>query len=66
VLVPGSDGTLAAHATPFLERAKLPLDEPFTGPAIVLHADTTTVIPPGWSGCADAAGNLILTREVSA
>jgi len=66
VLFPGSDGMLAAHATPFLERAKLPLDEPFAGPAIVLHADTTTVIPPGWSGCADAAGNLILTREVSA
>ena len=66
VLFPGSDGTLATHTTPFLERAKLPLDEPFAGPAIVLHADTTTVIPPGWSGCADAAGNLILTREVTA
>jgi len=59
-------GALTAHPTPFYERAKLPLDEPFPGPAIVLHADTTTVIPPGWSGCADAAGNLILTREASA
>jgi N-methylhydantoinase A/oxoprolinase/acetone carboxylase beta subunit len=66
VLFPGADGTLRPHATPFLERAKLPLDAPFPGPAIVLHADTTTVIPPGWSGCADAAGNLILTREATA
>ena len=53
---------LAEHPTPFYERAQLPLDVAFAGPAIVLHADTTTVVPPGWSGCADAAGNLILTR----
>ena len=51
------------RATPFYLRAALPLGEAFAGPAIVLHPDTTTVIPPGWSGCADAAGNLILTRE---
>ena len=51
------------HATPFYTRAALPIGEPFAGPAIVLHPDTTTVVPPGWSGCADAAGNLILTRE---
>ena len=51
------------HATPFYTRAALPIGEPFAGPAIVLHPDTTTVVPPGWSGRADAAGNLILTRE---
>ena len=51
------------HATPFYTRAALPIGEAFAGPAIVLHPDTTTVVPPGWSGCADAAGNLILTRE---
>ena len=66
VRFPGVDGALATHATPFLERAKLPVGEPFPGPAIVLHADTTTVVPPGWSGCADAAGNLVLTREATA
>jgi N-methylhydantoinase A len=66
VLFPAVGGELVAHTTPFLERGRLPLDEAFAGPAIVLHADTTTVIPPGWSGCADAAGNLILTREESA
>ncbi len=66
VQFPGSDGVLVAHATPFLERGRLPLEEAFSGPAIVLHADTTTVIPPGWSGCADRAGNLVLTREVPA
>ena len=54
---------LREHATPFYEREHLPIDEAFAGPAIVLHRDTTTVVPPGWSGRADAAGNLILTRE---
>ena len=66
VQFPGSDGVLVAHATPFFERGRLPLEEAFSGPAIVLHADTTTVIPPGWSGCADRAGNLVRTREVPA
>ncbi len=61
----GADG-LTARQTPFLDRAALPLDEPFRGPAIILHRDTTTVVPPGWTACADAAGNLILTREEDA
>jgi N-methylhydantoinase A len=34
----------------------------FTGPAIVQQPDTTTIIEPGWSALADAAGNLILDR----
>ncbi|MGA0123078.1 MAG: hypothetical protein ACO3KD_08785 [Gaiellales bacterium] len=41
----------------------MPVGEALAGPAIVLHADTTTVVPPGWSATADPAGNLILTRE---
>jgi N-methylhydantoinase A len=56
-------GDLTTHDTPFYERASLPIDVAFAGPAIVLHADTTTVVPPGWRGTADGAGNLILTRE---
>lgn len=56
---------LAEHATPFYEREGLPIGEAFAGPAIVLHHDTTTVVPPSWSGRADAAGNLILTREAA-
>jgi hypothetical protein len=33
----------------------------FTGPAIVLQKDSTTVIPPGCNAINDPAGNLILT-----
>jgi len=32
------------------------------GPALVLQMDSTTVVAPGWSGVADAWGNLVLER----
>ena len=56
------DGALVTLPTRYLDRARLPVDEPFDGPAVVFQRDTTTVIPPGWRGCARATGNLILTR----
>src|SRR3954449_8878451 len=56
------NGELQALPTRFYDRAKLPLDESFAGPAVVFHLDTTTVVPPGWHGRADASGNLILTK----
>ncbi len=59
------DGSLQSLPTRFYDRALLPLDEPVHGPAVVFHPDTTTVIPPGWSGVAHVSGNLILTRERS-
>ena len=31
------------------------------GPAIVTQLDTTTLVPPGWEGTVDGAGNLLLT-----
>ena len=31
-----------------------------TGPAVVFHLDTTTVVPPGWRARADRSGNLLL------
>ncbi len=65
VRFPGPGG-LVAHEAPFYERPRLPVGAAFPGPAIVLHADTTTVVPPGWSAVADDAGNLILTREGAA
>jgi len=57
------DGELQALPTRFYDRGELPLDESFEGPAVVFHLDTTTVVPPGWHGRADASGNLILTKE---
>ena len=56
------DGALVTLPTRYFDRARLPLDEPFDGPAVVFQRDTTTVIPPGWRGCAQASGNLILSR----
>ncbi|WP_420566114.1 hydantoinase/oxoprolinase family protein [Thalassobaculum sp.] len=48
--------------TPFLDRFKLPLDTDVPGPAVILQTDTTTVVPPGWTARADAAGNLLLDK----
>jgi N-methylhydantoinase A len=48
--------------TPFLDRFKLPLDTDVPGPAVILQTDTTTVVPPGWTARADAAGNLLLIK----
>jgi N-methylhydantoinase A len=35
----------------------------FEGPVVLEQPDTTTVVPPGWDGRADAAGNVILNRR---
>ena len=56
------DGRLQGVETAYYDRSLLPLDEPLDGPAVVFHFDTTTVVPAGWSGRADASGNLILTK----
>jgi N-methylhydantoinase A len=56
-------GALQALVTRFYDRTLLPLDERLAAPAIVFHADTTTVVPPGWTAHADAAGNLVLGKD---
>ena len=55
------DGELRSFETSFYRRHLLPVGETFSGPAIVLQKDSTTVIPPGCSAINDPAGNLILT-----
>ena len=52
---------LRAFETSFYRRHLLPVGKIFSGPAIVLQKDSTTVIPPGCSAINDPAGNLILT-----
>ena len=54
------DGEQQIIATPLYERDKLPVDQMFKGPAIVLQKDTTTVIPPGAKATAQAGGNLLI------
>jgi N-methylhydantoinase A len=57
------DDVLETFDTPHLERWSLPVERKFSGPAILLQTDTTTVVPPGWNFCADISGNVRMTRE---
>ena len=54
------DGDPETLDTPRYDRAKLRPGHRLTGPAIVDQMDTTTVIPPGFSGLVDPAGNIVL------
>lgn len=56
------DDVLETFEAPHIERTSLPVDVAFTGPAILLQVDTTTVVPPGWTYRADRHGNLRMTR----
>ena len=51
----------AAHAA-VLARRELAAGDEIDGPAVLEQDDTTTIVPAGWHGVADAVGNLILTR----
>ena len=54
-------GELKSFETLFYRRPLLPVEEKFSGPAVVLQKDSTTIVPPGWSAINDRAGNLILS-----
>jgi N-methylhydantoinase A len=47
-------------------REKLLADNEIRGPAVVEQLDSTTLVPPGWTGRVDTAGNLILEGGSSA
>ncbi|MEP4561809.1 MAG: hydantoinase/oxoprolinase family protein, partial [Nitratireductor sp.] len=57
------DDVLETHDTPHIERNSLPVERKFTGPAILLQTDTTTVVPPGWTYWADRHGNVRMTHD---
>ncbi len=50
------DGT--THETPRFARGKLLAGHIIDGPAIVVQTDSTTLIPPGWTGNIHQSGNL--------
>ncbi len=54
-------GKLQSFETIFYQRTLLPVDAPFSGPAIVLQKDSTTLIPPRATAKVDASGNIIIT-----
>jgi N-methylhydantoinase A len=56
------DGRLTSYPTRYYDRTLLPVGEAFAGPAVLFQRDTTTIVPPGWTARADAAGSLILVR----
>jgi N-methylhydantoinase A len=55
-------GTGEPVAATVYDRAALPAGFSFAGPAIVEQADTTTLVTPGWRGCVDDSGNILLER----
>ncbi|MEE8535935.1 MAG: hydantoinase/oxoprolinase family protein, partial [Kiloniellales bacterium] len=57
------DGALRSLDTVFYRRRELPIEESFAGPAVILQADATTVLPPGWSATAEPGGNMVLRRR---
>ncbi len=55
-------GCGSAVETVIHEREQISADTTINGPAIVEQADTTTLVPPGWSARSAAGGTLIMTR----
>lgn len=53
---------LVSFDTPYYRRTDVPAGEIHHGPAVLLQKDSTTVVPPGWSFCADRYDNLLLER----
>ncbi len=54
---------LEEHTVPLYQREQLLGGMVFAGPALVIQYDTTTVVPPSWSGRVDAVGNLVLAMQ---
>ncbi len=49
---------------PLFDRASLSPGARFHGPAVVCEAHSTTVIEAGWSGSIDAAGAIVLRKQI--
>ena len=47
---------------PVHDRALLPAGTRFTGPALIVEANATTIVEPGWRAEVHATGTLLLTR----
>src|SRR5215469_6368007 len=53
-------GGLRSFETPFYERPQLPVGAVLDGPAVLLQADSTAVVPPGASAEVLATGDLLI------
>jgi N-methylhydantoinase A len=71
---PAADGTCAiidpatgrTDQAVMFHRSKLLPGESFAGPAVVMEAGTSTIVPAGWSLRVDAAGALVLITDSAA
>jgi len=54
---------LSSFETPYYDRSALPAGHAIHGPAILLQADSTTVVPPDWSFEVDRFGNVVMSRD---
>jgi 5-oxoprolinase (ATP-hydrolysing) len=45
------------------ERERLYPGHCVSGPALLVQMDSTVLLPPGWEGCVDARGNLLVTWQ---
>ena len=54
------DGKPVTLDTGFYDRDKMGVGTTFAGPAVIEQYDSTTVIPPGFTGTVDEAGNLVI------
>jgi N-methylhydantoinase A len=50
-------------STPLVDRASLGAGASFAGPLILTQLDTTTLVPPGWSGTVHETGAILLTHH---
>jgi len=57
------DGALSE--TPVFDRDKLAPGDAIAGPAIIIEANATTIVEPGWRAESTALGHLVLTRVVA-
>ncbi|WP_028983752.1 hydantoinase/oxoprolinase family protein [Sporolactobacillus terrae] len=55
-----ANGALTSFDTPHYMKNKLPIDETFTGPCIILQKDTTSVIPPNCTATMSKNGSIIV------
>jgi len=51
------------HDTPVYDRARLPAEARFAGPAVIEEGGATTIVPPGWCCSVLEYGELLLERN---
>ena len=54
----------AVHRTPFYERDVLPPDHAIAGPAVIIEANSTIVVEPGWQAAVTPSGDVVMDRVV--